>query len=1053
MKKNKLWGIISLLFISIFCFSACQFFNSFDQIIEISALNLGKSNLKTKVGEMSYISVSVKPADVQKDIQLNWSYDTSMIECDTSSTWGVTIKAIAAGQTTLKCSYGGYDASCLITVEPGETPEVPAEPYIYSNYSIIQTSPGVSEKVFVSLYGGSAADIDSYSWTVDNNSVADIQPSGQYCMITAKDAGYARIKITHSKASYPYYIGVYVFEDATKVSYITTDNNILTMNQGDGEQHISVSLINGAETSSDSQFKWEILKENGNEIPVGLSFNGNNAVITPLKGGSCTIRVTHPDASYPLDILCRVISIVKNVYIQPDKTVVTLSGEDTVTITSSLMNMKDGEFNIDDFSYNIEDYGVAEIVSSIGNQVTVRGLANGSCKMMITHPNAAYTREVLLIATNQIKDAVDASCYITTSQNYIRTKVGSGPTTINISLKGGEEGDEKDFVWSVNDSNIIELETPHGSVINSRAAAFTYAYGNAYMTPKNEGTAVITITHPKILYPTEILVKVLNKDAILEEPLYFSGAGLIKVLNGESTSYKVELNGSNKAPNDEAGIQWSCDSSVIGVTANGNTAEIKAPSFGSGSTKSFLSITHSKVDCEKKVLIMTADDQQTLDAMKALYSDKLYYNIKRGTSTTCFVCAAGYDESYDFSGLKWTVKDSSILNVEQSANNPFACKIEGRKSGTTKLTATLGDVYCDFTITVYPEEAVNLSPEVYFTTSQNVIILEGTGKSKGAYITAVNLASSEFSNIRWESENTDIATVVGNGTSGTINAVSEGETVINISHPLSQNTLKLYVRIGSEYVIPETEPLLYISSEDVVSLLRDDEPYKLQAVLVNGDESNSAGFRYETDNNNIAMISAQSQNGTAYIKPAGSGQCQITISHSATNITKKVLVVVGNSSDELSGFTYLTTSSNVVAIGEGTTKTVNVAVKNSDSAVIDGYTWTSSNPAVVDVTSSGATAVLTGNGIGTAFITVTNSKCKYSLSIIAQCVDPIAAAANPYIQLSSSVINLMVGTNYNTITADLVGGTTEDFSRFEWKVNDSDIGAVYGQNEVGKLKA
>ena len=45
--------------------------------------------------------------------------------------------------------------------------------------------------------------------------------------------------------------------------------------------------------------------------------------------------------------------------------------------------------------------------------------------------------------------------------------------------------------------------------------------------------------------------------------------------------------------------------------------------------------------------------------------------------------------------------------------------------------------------------------------------------------------------------------------------------------------------------------------------------------------------------------------------------------------------------------------------------------------MLDEYTWISSNPAIVDVSSSGSTAVFTGNGIGTANIIV-----KYCNSLI-----------------------------------------------------------------------
>lgn len=1040
-----------------------------DDGVKISSLSFAKSTLSMKVGSMDYITIKVNPSTSQRDCEFKWSYDSKIISCDTASNFGVTITALAEGQTSLRCSYGGYDATCIITVSGFEQGyEETTEPYIYSNTSIIQTSPGVTEKVFVSLYGGDASDIDGYTWTIDNSSVATIQPTGQYCLITAKDSGYARIKVTNSKASYPYYMGVYVFADATNVPYITTSTNILTMNQGDGEQTINCSLVNGKEGSLDSAFKWEIVSKDSDEVPVGLSFNGNNAVVTPLKGGSCTLRITHPDAAYPLDILCRVITIVKNVYINPDRTMITLNGTDEQTVTCELENIDIGEYSVDEYSYSLDNLSAAEIVSSVGNQVVLRGLANGSAKLIISHSKAAYPREVLCIVTGQLKDAVDASCYITTSQNYIRTKVGADTTSVSVSLRGGDDGDEKGFVWSVKSSpssgsgDVISLETPDGSAVHSRAAAMTYAYGTAYITPKSEGTAVITVSHPKIVYTTEILVKVLDKDAILEEPLYFTGNGLVRVLNGSETEYSVGLNGKNKSSSDEQNIKWSNDDTRLSVVANGTSATIKAPSYGTGQTISHITVSHSKAEQDKTVLVMTADDEKTLMSMKALYSDKLYYNFEAGKEAIVFCNAVGFDEydeetdetkSYDFSMFTWTTSDPAVISVDKNSYNPLSCTIRGLKSGTCTLTGSIDGYSCDFKITVYPVGTVQTDPEVYLTTTQNVVSLKSAGKTAAVNVSAVNLSAGKYSSIKWQAENESVATVQANGTSATITAAGEGETVINISHSESQNTLKIYVRVGSEYVIPEAEPLVYISSQDVLTMLRDDSAQKLQAVLANYSGADTNGFQFSIDKEDVAKISAQSANGTAYIKPVGSGQAEITISHTATELTKKVLVVVGNSSEELAGYVYLTTSSNVIAVGEGNTKNVSVTVKNSDSVVLDGYSWTSSNPNVVDVTSSGATAVLQGNGIGTAMITVTSKYCQYPLQIIAQCVDPVAAAANPYIQLTSSVMNLNVGTTYTSITADLVGGKQSDFSDFVWSTNDSSICAVYGQNEVGKVRA
>lgn len=1075
--KNKLIWVTTLFYLILSLFSSCSFFDSLeekpdDNILAITYLALSKTSLSTTVGSMEYLNINMKPADVQKRLTLVWTYDSSIIECDTSSSWGVTIKAIAPGQTTLKCSYFGYDATCLITVNANnEYYESIAEPYIYSNYTILQTSPGVSEKVFVSLYGGDAGDIDGYNWSVDNSSVASIQPTGQYCVLTAKDAGYARIKITHPKATYPYYMGIYVFEDATKISYITTSNNIVTMNQDDGDKTISVSLVNGKDGDLDSQFSWEIIKENNEDAPVTIHPNGNNAVISPKHSGSCTIRITHPSASYPLDVLCRVITVVKNVYIQPDNTVVTISGNSEQTITSELVNIKAGEYSIDGFNYILDDYNVAEIVSSVGNQVIVKGIANGSCKLIISHERSAYSREVLLIVNGQLKDAVDASCYITTSQNYIKTKVGGDSQTINISLKGGVDGDESGFRWSVrstaadgSSNKVIELETATGSVFHeiSRSAAPTYSYGTAVVNPVCEGTAVITITHPKIVYPTEILVKVLSKDAILEEPLYFTGIGLVKILNGENSEYSVQLKGSSKTAGDEQNIKWNWDKSILKLSPAGNTVNIQAPSKGTGCTTSNIIVSHPKAENDKSVLVMTADDIEMLNSMRALYADKLYYNLQAGDTANVIVSHAGFDTydeatdtktNYDFSPMQWFVKDNSILSVEKNARNPLSCSIKALKSGQTTLTAKIDSYSCDFKILVYPEGAVSFEPDVYFTTSQNVISLGGTGKSTNINISAVNLPSSEYSNIKWDVDDSNICKVIPNGTSANVTASNEGETVIKISHPDSQNELKIYVRVGSEYVIPEAEPLVYISATDVMTFLKDGATQTLQAILVNSKESNPAGFSFEIDSENVAKITAQTQTGIAYIKPVSSGQAQITVTNTATEISKKVLVVVGNSEEELAGFTYLTTNSNVVSIGEGNTKTVSVSVKNADSPVIDGYTWTSSNPSIVDVSPTGSTALLKANSIGTALITITNKSCKYSLTMIVQVIDPIAASANPYIQLSSSVLTLTVGPAYTSLSADLIGGTKDDYSSFLWEVKDSGICAVYGQNEVGKLRA
>ncbi len=1003
-------------------FSSCGFINSFkpseekeESSVEITSLTLSKQTASVSVGEMVYIMVNVKPQNKQKELKLEWKYDDKIIEADTSTPWGITIKGLAEGQTNLLCSYDGYVSSCIVTVSGySENYKETTEPYIYSNTTIVQMSPGATEKVFCSLYGGTVADLDGYTWTIEDDSVASITPMGQFCMITAKNSGYARIKITHNKATYPYYIGIYVFADVTKLTYITTNNNVLTMKTGEESQTISVSLVNGSYNLN--EYKWEILsdkKETEEEeeeeeeitVPITCEFNGNKAVITPKQSGSCTLRVTHPEAKYPLDILCRVVSIVKNVYIEPDKTLVTLTGDNEESVTATLKNISSGQYDIDSFDYELSDYDVAEITGWAGNQVLLKGKKNGSCKLIITHPDADYSRESLIIVNGQAVDSLDSSIYITTSQNYIRTKEEADETCITITLKGGTEGDQSDFTWSIkstpkneSDEDVVSMTTTDGKVQYSRAASTDYVLGKAYITPKCEGTAVITITHEKALFPCEILVKVMNKDAVLDEPLYFTGSGILRILNGSTAEYSVSLRGKGKTAEDDNRIKWTCENENISISSSANTAVITAPSLGTGNTVSNLTISHNKAEADKKVLILTADTEEELKNMNALYSDKTNYNLNIGDTTYFMTNYVGFDtyenttdeegnevsekQSFDFSGAVWTCSNESVCSITQIESNPLNCKVTALKAGTAKVTVSVRDndskIYrCEYLVTVYPRDAVKLAPEVYFTTSNNVVNLRSKGSTAGVYISAVNLDYSEYENIKWECEDSSVCSVNDSGNYAKITAVSEGQTVIKVTHPESQNTLKIYVNVGKDFVI-SADSSAYIKSTNLITLKKGDKATLLSATLANYSGTDTSGFSFNSDDESVAKISAQSDNGTAYIKPLSVGYTEIKISHKLTDTTKKVLVIVEKDDEAintaLSKNIYLTTSKNVVDFSEpGQSQSVKINAVNLSEDKYQLITWTSSDESVVTVVPNGTSATLRSEGEGSAYVYATYS--------------------------------------------------------------------------------
>lgn len=1051
---------------------SCDFFADGEleerQDTQLSYFRLSSTSTSVKVGEMAYVYYTYSPSTVEIDPKFD--YDEDYIDISSVTNSGFVVTGKKEGQCAVSISAGGKSCTCIVSVSGySENYIDTTEPYIYSNSNIVQLSPGNSQRIYVSLYNGTVTDNLSYSWTIENPSIASLSSNGQYCLINALAEGYSRIKVTNTAAAYPYYVGVYVLSDPTATTYITSTDNIKTVYVNKGEESISVDLVNPKSELYKSYFNWEI--NDGDKDCIEIVSNQNECTIKPIKGGQCTIRVTNKEAdnNIPLDILVRSVEIVDSAYIEPSLTIVNLNGEEEKTLNVSIATLTaDKDYSPSDFTYEVDDDYYVEWWS-FRDQVTFKGLHNGSTSLYISHPSCQKKRQVLIVCENQIADAVDSSCYITTSQNYIKTKVGSEETTVSVILKGGTTGDERKFNWDIKQnpddgtSDVISVTTTNDNTYTSSRAATSSVEGTLIIKPLSEGTATITVTNPKSYYPTEILVKVLNSAALLDSPLYFKGDGLVKFLNSETYTYTISLNGDAKTTSDESSIKWSTSSSTLKIAANETTAELS--SVATGSTVHNMTVDHSKVEAPKEVLVLTADTQEELDSIKAFYSNKTYYSVNVGKTVNIYASAVGYTDDegneLDFStvtGVSWTSSDPSVFTIEASEDSPLCGVIKGVKSGTATAKITYEGTTAEFHVTVYPEniEIGTVETTCYLSTAQNVVVIPQAGSSTTISISAIGMKSSEYKNIEWTSSDESIATVIGNGTTATVTSVKEGECVLYAKHTLSENELKIYVRIGEKYITTSKAVKYITANTDIITITKDSDSQMVQAYLVNGSESDKTGFSFALEDENIASLLSGYTTGEAYIKPVTAGQTELIISHNSTDIKKHIPIIIGNTEEELKGFKYLTTSNNVVTLVEGNSKKISVSVENTDEVVLSGYTWSSSNNSVAGIqTSATSTAIIVGNSPGTTIITCKNESagCKYGVDIIVQVLDAETVASCPYISCPKSVMELTVSTSFTTVTAELLGGTETDALDFTWTSDDSSVLEAYGQNGVGKVRA
>ena len=86
----------------------------------------------------------------------------------------------------------------------GEKEEIVQNPYIYSNFSVIEMQPDNTTTISASLYGGSIEDMEEFKWEIVDSQIADITSSRNNCIISANNAGSTQIVCSHPDSEYPY---------------------------------------------------------------------------------------------------------------------------------------------------------------------------------------------------------------------------------------------------------------------------------------------------------------------------------------------------------------------------------------------------------------------------------------------------------------------------------------------------------------------------------------------------------------------------------------------------------------------------------------------------------------------------------------------------------------------------------------------------------------------------------------------------------------------------------------------------------------------------------
>jgi hypothetical protein len=1054
-------------------FSNCSFINSFSEDdFTVNSITFNKTALEIPRGAMDMLSITMEPPDAQARALVTWEYDSAVIRADTDN-FGMVLTGLRSGETIVRVTGYGKTASCVVTVLPGSGEPDVLFPYIYSNTECIEVSPGNTIRAAASLYGGNPSDSNGFTFTIDKPNVAALTAEGNYVWITGQNEGIAKVTVRHAKAAYGFSFLVSCQADSRAVPYITTNDNIVTINKSlENEASFMVDLQNPPAAASDGLFTWSLVDAAGIALanaPVSLFAGGKQAALTALRPGECYVQVTHPAAPYPLNVLVRVIEQIDTVYIEPSAAVLRLSGTSSGTLSVSLGNLPPGitaktsEFHWS-FPEGAEEYLDWKIYGGDteggGDTAWFTAKKTGTLVFSVRHPLAVQKRDILMVIRDTAEEAAKASTYISTSQNYIETKVGDLDTFLAIYVNNAPPGEEEALSWWIehdaadgSDNPVIAWISGTGKAAQASAArsAVPVASGHALISPLRAGKAAVTISHPKAVYAAKILVTVLPAGSNPAVPFALAAdTPYVTIKNGSSLDLTVRLQGIDKKADDERDINWLYNGRNLSIQANGTAASVTAT--GGGTSRETITVSHPKAAYPLSIAVLRYDTEAERDGAKYMYTETPYYALTTGETAYLAVRTVNLSPA---DTLSWQITSgASCIAVTQLDKSNAA--LTAVSPGTAAVTVTLAGTGepVTFYITVKREGVVNGDVPCYLTTSQNVILLEPGGEAD-ITVVPVNISESGYTGLQWSVSDASLIGISANGSQATVQSIAGGgKAVITVSHPLSSNTLELNVHIGDEYEYINTDTAYIDTSADTLLLRAGDEDTPLRAVLAHTEQAalTTTGFSFSIQNTGIAAVSWSSNSNTCFIAPKSPGQTILTISHAEAVYDKEVLIIVDRAAGDSGTVPYITTTQNVITVISGDYTTAAVSLVNKEAYDSAAWDWKSQDTRIAQVVvNNGAAAMIRGDTPGTTFITVAHEDSPYPLRLIVICLDAALIQSKPWIQTSTSIVTVKAGSSL-TVSADMAGGDETDYAFFAWSAADSSVALLSGTGNAVSVR-
>ena len=622
------------------------------------------------------------------------------------------------------------------------------------------------------------------------------------------------------------------------------------------------------------------------------------------------------------------------------------------------------------------DTNIATVAQN--GQVTVRGYSSKGVK--ITATSNDKTASCTITTLNQLGG-------VELSRDTISLYEGEG-TTLKATVRGADKNfkptDDVSYTWSSSDSDVVTVSD------------------TGYIKGINNGTATVTVTAAgsnKTKFSAKCTVTVTDVIPIKSlTPLTVTTSSGYVMTEGESEVFRVSVSPSNASVKK---LNWkSADSKIAKVSdssVSGSTATAKITAVKAGKVK----ITYSAADSSGKSGYFTIDVRPQITSFTLSESAKVIAVDAQGEKINAKILPSNAGNKT----ITWRSDNPNICQVDYVGNlYPKAyglCTITGETNDGSNLKVTCKVRVADKSASVsLNKSSLNLS----------------NGKSYTLKATVKTISSQTYSEVKWASSNTKVASV---SQSGVVKAKYPGTTTITAKTLDGTNR-------SAVCVVTVTQPLTKISipSEMAVPV---GETSKIKVTFTPSYASDK-GVSFKSSNTSVATVSSS---GAVYGKKTGTVTITCTSDDGKLKDTCTVTVFVPAKS--------LSLSKTSVSVWAGKTYTLTAKISPS-SSTYKKIKWSSSDKKVATVSSSGVITAVKG---GTCTITAVSEENDLKASCKVTVKQKVTG-----IKLSESSLSLYKGQTL-TLKATVSPSSASD-KTVKYKSSNSKVVAV---SSSGKLTA